>query len=70
MNWNKEQKKAFAKEAKKRWGDGWKLLSKEQQEGVIARQILWVLRMQVDGAFDDIKDLIQGTMQEAGVWGD
>lgn len=56
--WSKQTGKACRKSAKKRWGDGWCLLSDEQREAFLAYEVVKILLMQDDGhASEQVKRL-------------
>jgi len=70
--WTDKQKKDFAKAVQKKWGKAWDLLSNRQREAEISMELIKVLLAQMDSAppmyTSDIKDMIRGTMQAAGLW--
>lgn len=60
--WDKSQCRAFVKAAKDRWGDGWDLLSIEQRDAFLMREVTTILQCLDEGSkvtLEDICTLIQ-----------
>lgn len=66
--WDKQQKKQIAKTARNLWGNGWDKIGSFLQECTVALMIVRTIMIQIDPQFNAMKDLIRGSMQEAGVW--
>ena len=58
------QGRLFLKNAKKRYGDGWRYLSEDQRDAIIHREVLDVVLIQDADEYKPAQDLIRSALKQ------